>query len=230
MSNNYDIEEMSEFFNVRSGEYDEHMRNTVAGFENYYSLLGSQIKKTDNAIKLLDLGCGTGLELEGILLNAPNAQITGIDMSQSMMDMLREKYKEHLKQIELIQDSYVKRPFEAEKYDYILSSMTMHHFLYEVKLGIYSKINKALKRGGIYIEGDYVVPKEEEQECLKEYHRLTDNLKEEEKQLYHIDIPFSLETQMKLMKEAGFASVKTVWSEGYSCIFVAEKNNTKELI
>jgi hypothetical protein len=40
---------------------------------------------------------------------------------------------------------------------------------------------------------------------------------------YHLDIPFSLETQFRLLREAGFATVELLWQAGLSAVYVARK-------
>jgi len=215
------IEKMGEFFNKRADTYEDHMKETVEFFTDYYKGIASPIKETESNIDILDLGCGTGLELEGIFEKAPNSKITGIDMSEKMMNKLKEKYKSKLENIRLIKDSYLTLPFEKENYEYVVSCMTMHHFVNAVKLELYKKIKQALIPGGKYIEGDYMVSKEEEIECLDRYFDLMNSLTEEEKDLYHIDIPFAIETQKELLKEAGFRNIEIIWQVENKIIIVA---------
>lgn len=216
------IEKMGEFFNKRAYTYEDHMKETVECFEEYYKAIASPIKETENNIDILDLGCGTGLEIEGVFTKAPNSKITGIDMSEEMMSKLKEKYKNKLENISLIKDSYLTLPFEKENYEYVVSCMTMHHFVKAVKLELYKKIKQALKPGGKYIEGDYMVSKEEEIECLDRYYDLMNSLTQEQKGLYHIDIPFAIETQKELLKEAGFRNIEIIWHVENKIIMVAE--------
>ena len=219
---NEQIEKMGEFFNKRADTYEDHMKETVECFAEYYKDISRPIKETKENIAILDLGCGTGLELEGIFEKAPNSKITGIDMSEEMMSKLKEKYKNKLENISLIKDSYLTLPFEKENYEYVISCMTMHHFVKGEKLELYKKIKQALKPGGKYVEGDYVVSKEEEIECLDRYYDLMNSLNEEEKELYHIDIPFTIETQKELLKEAGFINIEVIWQVENKIIMVAQ--------
>lgn len=190
------IEEMGEFFNNRAESYEQHMERSVEKFDQYYSGLANPIEETDEALKILDLGCGTGLELKGILDRCPSAQITGIDLSKEMLGLLRENYVAYEDQIELIIDSYCTYPYEDNTYDYVISSMTMHHFLEQDKEKIYKKIYQALTYGGSYIEGDYIAMSEDEEKTLIErYNRLN----KDRTDLCHIDIPFTLEHQKKAL-------------------------------
>ena len=68
-------------------------------------------------MEILDLGCGTGLELEGIFSKAPNAVITCIDLSEKMLSKLTSKYSRFLDQIKPIKGSYLIVPFPEKKYD-----------------------------------------------------------------------------------------------------------------
>ena len=101
---------------------------------------------------LLDIGCGTGLELASIYRKFPNVQITGIDLSKEMMSKLKEKYSD--KNIDLILADYFEYPFEQEKYDAALSFETLHHFKYQKKQKIYKKLFQTIKPGGYYVECD----------------------------------------------------------------------------
>ncbi|HYE84668.1 MAG TPA: methyltransferase domain-containing protein [Clostridia bacterium] len=85
------FEQMADFFNCRAETYDFHMIDEL-DLNVFYEEIAKCIPKERNNIKLLDLGCGTGLELEGIFSIYPYAEVTGIDLSGKMLDVLREKY------------------------------------------------------------------------------------------------------------------------------------------
>jgi len=221
----FNLEEMSEFFNKRAKTYDDHMYEIVEKFEDYYDTLSSPMGEREK-IKVLDIGCGTGLELEGIFKRNPEAEIDVIDMSEEMLNILKEKYKDKLNQIKIIQGSYLTIPFNQNYYDYVIASMTMHHFIKEEKVRLYKKINSALIKGGKYIEGDYYMKsKEEEEKCVDFYHDAINKIPKAEKHLYHIDIPFTLETENELLKVGGFTNIYKKLEFGEKCILVGEKNN-----
>ena len=146
-------EAMGDFFDKMSETYDSHMEKNVDAFKQFYSVVAA-IPETQTELRILDIGCGTGLELTAVFKKAPNAIITAVDISGDMLDKLRVKYATYLNQITLIQESYMSYSFGEETYDYVMSVMTAHHLLPESKRNLYRRIKKALKPGGIYIEGD----------------------------------------------------------------------------
>ncbi|HAA25765.1 MAG TPA: class I SAM-dependent methyltransferase [Ruminiclostridium sp.] len=223
MSQNRKIETMSDFFNNRADIYDDHMIKEL-DLNVFYDEIAECIPKNRTNIKLLDLGCGTGLELERIFRIYPLAVVTGVDLSSKMLDILKAKYKDKMSQLKLICQSYFDIDYGNGVYDVVLSTYSLHHFSRELKLSLYRKIYSSLKEDGIYIEGDYTAKTTDEEnrfivesERIRKAGGITDGL-------YHIDIPFTAETQMNLLRQAGFkrADIKKQWDK--TTIFVCEKN------
>ena len=80
--------------------------------------------------KLLDLGCGTGLELDEILQKRPKLEVTGIDLSEDMLGRLSAKHP----QVHTIRADYFRYDFGKEAYDMAVSFESLHHFKPEKKL------------------------------------------------------------------------------------------------
>lgn len=216
-------EEMAAFFDLRADGYDAHMEETVASFEAFYRAVAGPIVPTLAPIRVLDIGCGTGLEIAEILERAPNARIVGIDLSGRMLDRLRARYAAQMGQIEIRQASYLTAPLEDRAYDYALAVMTLHHLLPRPKRALYERIRRALAPGGTYIEGDYVVTGEKERMLLGRYEGMAAEAGGAENGSHHIDIPFSLETQRRLLGEAGFGQAEVIWQQGQATIYVARR-------
>jgi len=137
------MEKMDEFFAVRAEGYDEHMLNEVGGCRECYAKMAELVPVgTKN---LLDLGCGTGLELKGIFERFPDVSVTGIDITKAMLDRLSEKYQG--KNIILICGDYFTADLGRECFDTAISFQTMHHFSHEKKIGLYRKMKHLLQPG-----------------------------------------------------------------------------------
>jgi tRNA (cmo5U34)-methyltransferase len=215
-------ENMAAFFDTRAAGYDDHMRDVFESdttFSQFYQAMSSPIEKTDEPLNILDLGCGTGLEIEALLQRVPNALITGVDVSKNMLQRFRKRYMAHMSQITLVTDSYLTMPFAAQSYDHIISAMSVHHLLRATKLDLYRKIHAALKPGGKYIEGDSVIPVEMESQFLAEYHEQVAGMPQAADGHYHIDVPFSIESQRSLLLEVGFKGFEVIWQKDSTAVW-----------
>ena len=141
------LEEMAAFFRARLDGYEEHM----SLWSRAYKYMGTLVP--EHVEKLLDLGCGTGLELDEILQKRPKLEVTGIDLSEDMLGRLSAKHP----QVHTIRADYFRYDFGKEAYDMAVSFESLHHFKPEKKLELYRKIYDTLKNGGIFIEADYIL-------------------------------------------------------------------------
>ena len=119
------LEKMCEFFEKRLDGYDEHMLTNIESAKKFYPFTAECLPKEDGC-RVLDLGCGTGLELEYYFELNPTARVTGIDLSQGMLDALSAKLEG--KDISLICDSYFDAPFGEGVFDAAVSVESLHHF------------------------------------------------------------------------------------------------------
>ena len=87
------LEKMDKFFEARLDGYEAHMLNEIESAEAFYPFTAAQLPGVPDAA-VLDLGCGTGLELDWYIRDNPTARITGIDLSEGMLKFFREKYPE----------------------------------------------------------------------------------------------------------------------------------------
>lgn len=205
------IERMDDFFDKRTHGYEAHMKGCIKDFEGYYNGFSDAIHiKRD--LKVLLLGGGTGLELDCILKEHTVDQVTIYDLSSEMLTTFSHKFK---KKVTIVskQASYFEI-CEKEKYDVIIASMTMHHWTYEEKIGLYKTIQSYLKDEGIYLEGDYYVTLDDEKRLLEEKHLL-----QVDSHIYHIDIPLSKSSQEKCFYEAGFYLYEVTYDNNGKMIY-----------
>lgn len=71
---------------------------------------------------ILDLGCGTGKQLVQLKKHYPDAKITGVDRSEHMLDIAREKLGES---VQLIYSAYIEELFEENTFDMIVGSYSL---------------------------------------------------------------------------------------------------------
>lgn len=206
------IEEISDFFNREAGGYEEmHLSAVVDGMEGKKDITDHLPADT---VRILDLGAGTGLELETLFERFPDAEVTVVDIASEMLGRLKKRFPG--KNIHVIVSDYFSADFGSDPYDAAISSMTMHHWLPEEKQKLYRKIYDAVKDGGVYIENDYLLTegtpeqRKAKEECGLEERRRLD--KENPSLTHvHLDVPLTVDSEIQILKNAGFKSVEEVW-------------------
>lgn len=217
------LEEMADFFRERLSDYEEHMMVWKEAYQYLAEIFpGTHCK--NESVKVLDLGCGTGLELDEILKRFPDIQVTGIDLSQDMLDRLRDKYP----QIIAICDDYFKVDMGSNIYDVVITFESLHHFKPEKKLTLFEKVFRALKKGGIFLEVDYLACCEEEEQLLMEScdrKRKKEGIPED--MFVHFDTPLTVEKEIGLIQNAGFGETELIASIAGASFIRAVKGEKK---
>lgn len=221
------LEEMSDFFINRLHDYEEHM----SIWEKSYRIFAEKLPSKCH--KILDLGCGTGLELDKIWERNPNIEVTGVDLCANMLDKLHEKHYD--KPLTTVCQDYFQYDFGERKWDAVISFESLHHFLPERKKELYRKICCSLKESGIFILADYIACCDEEEELLRSVYlnkrkqsAIPDNC------YVHFDIPLTLEHEKEILQNAGFVIEEILESPDEPTIFLAgkkkENTNAQEIM
>ena len=210
------LEKMTDFFENRLDGYDEHMMTEIEAADEFYPFTAKQLP-TDTNCRILDLGCGTGLELHEYYLLNSSARVTGIDLSQGMLTELKRKFAD--KNITLVLASYFDVPFGEAVFDAAVSVESLHHFTKEEKIPLYKKLCAALKERGYFILTDYFSLSDEEEimhrqnlRALKVDQGIADD------DFYHYDTPLTVKHETEALIEAGFSSVQVLcrWDATYT--------------
>ena len=210
------LEKMADFFENRLDGYDEHMMSNIESADEFYPFTAKQLPTAENC-HILDLGCGTGLELEEYFLLCPSAKVTGIDLSQGMLSALGKKFAD--KDITTIVGSYFDVPLGKDVFDTAVSVESLHHFTKEEKIPLYTKLHAALKENGYFILTDYFSLSEDEEKmhrqnliALKAEQGICDN------EFYHYDTPLTVKHETEALLQAGFSTVEVLnhWGATYT--------------
>ena len=210
------LEKMSDFFEARLDGYDEHMMTNIESANEFYPFTAKQLPISESC-QILDLGCGTGLELQEYYTFNPTARVTGIDLSQGMLSEIKRKFVD--KDITLIHGSYFDVPLGKNVFDAAVSVESLHHFEKEKKISLYSKLHTALKDKGYFILTDYFSLSDEEEQMHRQNLLI---LKAEQgitgDEFYHYDTPLTVKHESEALIEAGFSLVKILnnWGATYT--------------
>ena len=213
------LEGMAEFFAARLEGYDEHMRRDIEGAAEFYPFSAALLPKAAGT-RLLDLGCGTGLELEEYFRLGGEGSVTGIDLSGEMLAALAAKLPR--RDLTLIRGSYLDLPLGEGRYDAAVSVESLHQFPADVKLALYVRLRRALTETGYFVLTDYFAASDgEEASFFAELAGLRRAQGIGEGELCHFDTPLTVGHETALLREAGFAEVRVLKSWGATSTLLA---------
>lgn len=206
------LERMDAFFDARLGDYEEHQLTNIDSARAFYPFTADCLPQTPGS-RVLDLGCGTGLELGYYFEAVPTARVTGIDLAPGMLEALRGKFPG--KDLTLILGSYFDVLFGESAFDAAVSVESLHHFTKAEKMPLYAKTRSALKPGGYLILTDYFAMTDEEERSRRaEFLRLKREQGILDDAFYHYDTPLTVAHETEALLEAGFDTVTVLKSWG----------------
>ena len=215
------LEPMGEFFDARLKDYESHMLECIEDAKIFYPYTADLLPKTPHA-QVLDLGCGTGLELDEYFKLNPTAEVTGIDLAPGMLALLESKHRD--RNLSLICRSYFETDLGDNNYDAVVSVESLHHFAADEKLPLYCNLYNSLKADGYFILTDYFAKDDEyEQNFRNEYIRLRKEQNLSESEFYHYDTPLTVEHETEILYKSGFSKVETLSNWGATYTIIATK-------
>lgn len=194
----------------------------------------SRFIKKQGRSRVLDLGCGDGILSRELLQANENIALTLLDGSEEMLETAKGLLRGRGNPV------FIRSTFQEVidgrtglgEYEFIVSSLAIHHLTFEEKKGLFKKICSVLARGGAFLNIDVVAaaPGLEswylelwetwiaEKERLVPVNKSQQGISKKYK-ANHDNLPDTLETQLGLLKEAGFKDVDCFYKYGIFTVF-----------
>ncbi len=122
----------------------------VEPFNNGVRSLVFRMFPPKKALRILEVGCGTGTNLR--FYEQAGCNIFGIDLSPAMLMKARQKldHKTHLQVADASQ-----MPFTDGTFDIVMAMLTLHEMPYEIRPPVMREMVRVVKQGGQIILVDY---------------------------------------------------------------------------
>jgi demethylmenaquinone methyltransferase / 2-methoxy-6-polyprenyl-1,4-benzoquinol methylase len=132
------------------------------GMDKHWRKLAA--KECSNSRKMLDLGCGTGdLSVSVAKLSKGETEITGLDYSEPMLEMAREKVRKAGASVTFVNGDAAKLPFPDGFFDCVGISFAFRNLTYRnpITQKALSEVLRVLKPGGrfVAVESSQPTPK-----------------------------------------------------------------------
>jgi tRNA (cmo5U34)-methyltransferase len=224
------MEQIKEAFNETASRYDAQRRWIIPEMDDYYSAAVWAAECTNSRPAILDIGAGTGLLSALIIRKYPDASLTLVDLSESMLSMAQERFAGR-KEVRYITGDYSSVDF-AGHYDLICSALSIHHLQHDDKRRLYKKIFDALHAGGIFVNADQVLG--ETPAINRRYMTYWDKFldpcplsPEDKKQVLYrretFDRNEKLSVQLAWMRDCGFTNIDVVYKNRLFVVFTGMK-------
>ena len=142
-----DIKENSKVaFNQQAATYDNDIKGQHA--RSLYPVILKKLSEIPYHTAL-DLGCGTGEMMRLILQQNKDTSLYGIDLSEKMLEVAKEKLGNH---VNLILSDSEQLPFSDSFFDVVYCNDSFHHYPAPDK--VLSEVYRVLKPNGIFVMCD----------------------------------------------------------------------------
>ena len=145
--------------NYDSGCYGpSHMRTYRSFRDDTLARIIAERFGTERRLKILDVGCGTGLMLEYLSMLPARHELSGMDFSEPMLKEAVEKAAHMANPPELVQGSVYEIPFADGTFDVVYASRFIHQFSHEDKQLVYKELHRVTREGGVAAVEFYARP------------------------------------------------------------------------
>ncbi len=199
---------------------------------------------TQDSLKALDLGIGTGFFTLEFLNKFSHSKVIGIDGAKAMMELAKVRLKDLKNKIEFILGDFRDLKhilFDNNDFDVIFSSYALHHLNYDEKVEVLDILRNKLKKNGWFINADIVkaqsssiekriqeirvdgiVCRAQNKDARFSNGKLTraflDALERKEN-----DQPLSTSIDVEILNKTGFKNIEILWKEYREAVYCAQR-------
>ena len=139
---------------VTPRQYDDRIRSLIPLYDELIAEVARALDLAARPVrKVVDLGIGTGALARACLQHASGAHVWGIDADPQMLTMARTRLAGFSRRVTMTTGSFLTHELPA--CDAMVASYSLHHIRTpRAKLSFYRRCYRALRRGGVLINGD----------------------------------------------------------------------------
>jgi len=226
------IEKKFEFDEAVASVFDDMLSRSVPFYDEVRKLIIALILSQEKeGLKVLDLGVSTAkflLELES--KSGVKMQLKGLDNSQAMLDRALQKCQAFGADIELELVDMLGYVYKDE--DVIVANYTLQFIRPMQRVALIKKIYQGLDDDGMFIFSEKVVFENKvlDKEMIEIYYAYKKaqgysdyEIAQKREALENVLIPFTMQENIQMCKNAGFKEIETVFQWANFVTFVAKK-------
>jgi ubiquinone/menaquinone biosynthesis C-methylase UbiE len=139
---------------VSPADYDASIRTLIPLYDELIAEVARALGHAARPVRtVVDLGIGTGALARACLARVPAARVWGIDSDPAMMETARARLGNQSRHVTMTTGSFLDEPLPS--CDAMVASYSLHHIRTQrAKLAFYRRCYRALRPGGVLINGD----------------------------------------------------------------------------
>lgn len=143
----YDKHQATHEFTRWSESYDRSILQLLLFGPSHRALI-ERIRAVSGGrpIRILDVGCGTGVFAARLRAEVPKARIWGVDLVSEMLAKGSERWRLHAGSVQAAQGDSERLPFAANTFDFVTCANSFHHYPHQDRA--IAEMHRVLRPGG----------------------------------------------------------------------------------
>jgi tRNA (cmo5U34)-methyltransferase len=222
-------------FSAQAPEYTASRERLVSHYQRFYTsaVEALSLAQVPSVGHVLDLGAGTGLMTAWVAGAFPGARFDLLDGSPEMLAEAEARLGSVIDEV-WVQD--MAAPLPAGPYDAVVSALAIHHLADEDKQQLFGRVHEVLAPGGVFVNAEQVlgptsalaqVYRERWAADARAQGASAAEIAEARTRRGH-DRCADVESQLRWLREAGFATVDCTYKHWETATLVAVKGTCDE--
>jgi len=219
-------------FNESVDYYDSWVQKALPCYQEIFSVAVESIPfSTEQNLKILDLGAGTGLFSYHVFQQYQNADYTLVDVAEQMLELSKKRFASAEDGFSFITGDY-RTALPDSLFDLVISSLSIHHLGDGDKQKLFRNIYGHLTPGGAFINVDQIkAPHDYFQKLywstwLKKVRQAGADEEQVQKSISRrteFDQDSTMPDQLRWLHESGFEMVDCLYHHYFVGVFYARK-------
>jgi ubiquinone/menaquinone biosynthesis C-methylase UbiE len=143
----YDKSQVAQEFTSWSTSYDRSILQWLL-FAPSHRVMIRRIREAagDRPVKMLDVGCGTGLFASKVRDSLPHVEVCGVDLVSEMLAKGQTRWRLHRAHVLPVQGDSERLPFASGSFDIVTCANSFHHYPHQDRA--VAEMGRVLRPGG----------------------------------------------------------------------------------
>lgn len=225
------IKKQFEFDENVASVFDDMLSRSIPFYNEVIELVCQVVRlNTKESSRVLDLGCSTANTLLHLYHKTSGLNLVGVDNSAAMLERAKKKVAAHGANIELILADITH--VDLKKNQIILAHYILQFIRPLTRNEFVAKIADALDKDGLFIFSEKVLFEDKtlNKQMIDIYYEFKKShgysefeIAQKREALENVLVPYTVSENLKMIREAGFSSVETLFQYGNFVTFIAKK-------